>query len=122
MRHPRLMTSCMFRQGQEPGLKSVAIATGTPASTIRRAGAFLAQGGGILSTVRATRAASQEELADKARLALCSADTAPISPARRDPPMGSISSAWILGRRPYFFPRRRTKTTGRAISACCARK
>ena len=31
---------------------------------------ILAQGGGILSTVRATRAASQEELADKARLAL----------------------------------------------------
>ena len=31
---------------------------------------ILAQGGGILSTVRATRSASQEELADKARLAL----------------------------------------------------
>ena len=31
---------------------------------------ILAQGGGILSTVRSTRAASQSELADKARLAL----------------------------------------------------
>ena len=31
---------------------------------------ILAQGGGILSTVRATRAASQQELEDKARLAL----------------------------------------------------
>ena len=31
---------------------------------------ILAQGGGILSTVRATRAASQEELEEKARLAL----------------------------------------------------
>ena len=31
---------------------------------------ILAQGGGILSTVQATRGASQEELADKARLAL----------------------------------------------------
>ena len=31
---------------------------------------ILAQGGGILSTVRATRAASQEELENKARLAL----------------------------------------------------
>lgn len=33
------MTNCMFRHGQEPGLKSVAIATGTPALTMSRAGA-----------------------------------------------------------------------------------
>ena len=38
-RQPRLMTNWRFRQGQEPGLKSVAMATGTPASTMSRAGA-----------------------------------------------------------------------------------
>ena len=33
------VTNWRFKQGQEPGLKSVAIATGTPAFTMSRAGA-----------------------------------------------------------------------------------
>ena len=38
-KHPRLMTNWRLRQGQEPGLKSLAMATGTPARTMSRAGA-----------------------------------------------------------------------------------
>ena len=34
----------------------------------------------------------------------CSAETAPSSPAKTDPPIGSISSACILGVRPYLRP------------------
>ena len=38
-KHPRFMTNWRLRLGQEPGLKSEAMATGTPASIISRTGA-----------------------------------------------------------------------------------
>ena len=104
---------------------------------------ILAQGGGILSTVRATRSAGQGALEDKARLALdemlafgtttCEAksgygldlDTeltqlrairALSSPASRDPPMASISSAWILAARPQRRPASRMVLDSSAVN------
>lgn len=38
-RHAMFMASCRLLPGQDPGLKSVATATGTPAPIISRAGA-----------------------------------------------------------------------------------
>ena len=38
-RHAMFMASCRLLPGQDPGLKSVATATGTPALIISRAGA-----------------------------------------------------------------------------------
>ena len=77
------MTNCMFRQGQEPGLKSVAIATGTPAATMSRAGANTAP---RLKLVAGSRHAMTPPFAmlsmpSGGQTIRCSAEIAPISPA-----------------------------------------
>ena len=82
-RHPRLMTNCILRHGQEPGLKSVDMATGTPAFTISRAGANAAP---RLKLVAGSRHAitplfAMLSMPSGGQTIRCSAEIAPSSPA-----------------------------------------
>ena len=91
---------------------------------------ILAQGGGILSTVRATRAAAEEQLAQKAAEALaemlrmgvttCEAKSGyGLDPEQEMKQLRGIRRLHLWGPTPC---RRNTGDGGRHTSACCARR
>ena len=97
----KAMTYCIDSVGDDPGLQSVASATGTPASIMSRAGANSSP---IKNKVVAgkstatTPASAMRRMPSADACTRWSADTAPTSAASSAPPKGTISSAWIFGR------------------------
>ena len=98
-------------------MKSVAMATATPFSTSRRAGAKLAPRYRLVQGSRQamTPLRAMLSMPSSGQTMRCSAETAPSSPASCEPPMGWISSAWSLGSRPWALPASRMRRDSSAV-------
>jgi hypothetical protein len=103
--HANDMASVRFGVGDVPGLKSVPIATGTPASMKARAGAWwsfmrnqVVTGSSVATTGSpASATAAIAAIPSSDGVARWSADAASSSAASSAPPDGASSSAWSRG-------------------------
>ena len=110
---------------EEPGLQSVASATGTPASTSRRAGAqtcFMRKNEVPGSSTAVTPAAASASIPCGETAIRWSAESAPSSAASAAAPESTNSSAWRRGSRPCRAPAASTRRDSSTVKTPCSQK